>query len=944
MTNDPPAALQPAGPEYSASARLEQEVQDWQLLHALGKSLLAATSLDAQLDLILQCATTFLRCGQGMLSLYEPATNSLLLKTSQGLSAAGAQQLARMQPGDGACGTAFVQKKRVTVADTQTDPQYADYRAWAAGESIRAVFSTPFFDLHGAALGVMSVFRSQAGLPTERELRLIDICISYLAPIVERKNAEDALKLEKKWSEKILGSIGEGFLVMDSEFRIRQINTEGLRLSNMADASEVIGRSHWDVWPGSEKLPCGQAYKRVLAERISVGARTRYEINGAEACFDLHAYPAFGGIIVFFRDITEQHANEEALKDSQRRLEQLANTIPQMAWMADTEGNVHWYNGRWYEYTGTTEQDMQGAGWQAVHHPDALPWVLNMWTQSIAADKKFEMTFPLRGADGTYRPFLTLVRPLKDPLGNITQWFGTNTDVSALQAAELALKNSEERLQEGLLAGQMAVWEWDTASDRIDLSVNAPSVFGDAWFTASSMFQQVHADDQPRLQAVIGRALADQDQFRTVVRMVRRDNGTLIHLDFRGKVATGGAQARLQPNGGVLVRGICIDVSEQVRAEENLRQANVRKDDFLAMLAHELRNPLAPISIAAQMLRQPGIQAEHIYKASEVITRQVSHMTDLVDDLLDVSRVTRGLVTLHNEAVDVRAALGIAIEQSRPLVDARRHNLLVDLPPDDACVFGDQTRLVQIFANLINNAAKYTPENGEIRLTVAVQPDWVEVTVGDNGVGMDVNLLPHVFDLFSQGARTPDRSQGGPGLGLALVKSLAALHGGSVGVSSGGLGKGSAFSVHFPRIAPVAPAQAPERRTPDPQAAAMYPLRLLVVDDHVDAALTLKDLLEAHGHKVTVRHDGPAAIERFDNRFDACILDIGLPQMDGYELVKNLIARSTEPAPLFVALTGYGQDSDKRRAATAGFDHHFVKPVNSKELFAVLSQIVARQT
>jgi signal transduction histidine kinase/ActR/RegA family two-component response regulator len=378
---------------------------------------------------------------------------------------------------------------------------------------------------------------------------------------------------------------------------------------------------------------------------------------------------------------------------------------------------------------------------------------------------------------------------------------------------------------------------------------------------------------------------------------------------------------------------------ERVRAEEALRQADRRKDEFLAMLAHELRNPLAPISAAAQLLNRGPLDPERVARTSTIISRQVGHMTGLIDDLLDVSRVTRGLVVLAREEVDVKRVAGDAIEQVRPLIEARGHHLAVHMPPDPALVEGDHKRLVQVLANLLNNAAKYTPERGKLVVWLGVTDDQVALSVSDTGIGITPELLPKVFDLFSQAERTPDRAQGGLGLGLALVRSLVELHGGSVAVSSEGRGAGSEFTVRLPRLR--------ERASDHPGAGGAQavqrdegaPLHVLLVDDNVDAAQTLAMLLESAGHVVTTSHDPRDALLRASHdSFDACLLDIGLPGMDGFELARRLRAMETGRPALMLAITGYGQQFDRDSALTAGFDQYFVKPADPEELFALLAK------
>ncbi|RZT10636.1 Signal transduction histidine kinase [Duganella sp. CF402] len=369
------------------------------------------------------------------------------------------------------------------------------------------------------------------------------------------------------------------------------------------------------------------------------------------------------------------------------------------------------------------------------------------------------------------------------------------------------------------------------------------------------------------------------------------------------------------------------------RAENQLREADRRKDEFLAMLAHELRNPLAPISAGAQLLQAGHASEPVVQRTAAIIVRQVHHMTRLVDDLLDVSRVTRGLVTLARAPLDARDIVADAVEQAEPLMKARQHHFEVALPPFALMVTGDHKRLVQVLVNVLNNAAKYTPSGGIIKLAARFSGDHVVLVVSDNGIGMSAELRSHVFDLFAQAERHADRSQGGLGLGLALVKSLVELHGGSVAADSAGEQKGSTFTITLPATRQAAPPTQPgQPATPSHQ------LRVLVVDDNVDAAQTLQLLLETAGHRVITAHSAVDALEAAQAHApQLCLLDIGLPGISGYELVRALRSLPATAGATMVAITGYGRREDREQARAAGFDEYFVKPVDVDALLALIA-------
>tara|TARA_R110001599_G_scaffold353676_1_gene595172 strand:- start:213835 stop:216879 length:3045 start_codon:yes stop_codon:yes gene_type:complete len=370
---------------------------------------------------------------------------------------------------------------------------------------------------------------------------------------------------------------------------------------------------------------------------------------------------------------------------------------------------------------------------------------------------------------------------------------------------------------------------------------------------------------------------------------------------------------------------------------------NKAKDEFLAMLGHELRNPLAPISAAADLLRLTRSDPERVVRTSEVITRQVKHMTGLIDDMLDVSRVTRGLVTVEKVVLSLGALLIDAIEQARPLIDARHHQLKIDIPSQPVYVLGDHKRLVQVVTNVLNNAVKYTPTNGTITLTLTVTDQLATVTVIDNGIGMTEELVERAFELFSQAVRTPDRQQGGLGLGLALVRSIVELHGGTVSAHSAGLGHGSRFTLTLPRV--FGEIQSGPDATQQAEVKATKSLRVMVVDDNMDAADMLAMLIQYQGYEVTVAYESKVALDLgLATAPDIFLLDLGLPEMDGNELARALRAHPQTAGATLIAITGYGMESDKERALEAGFNHHFAKPIDAAKLIALLDEIGKGET
>ncbi len=491
------------------------------------------------------------------------------------------------------------------------------------------------------------------------------------------------------------------------------------------------------------------------------------------------------------------------------------------------------------------------------------------------------------------------------------------------------LSAKESALRETHVLARFGTWHWRLGGDDIEVSASVPHIFG---------------RELPPFAGQRGSVLSEAswEQVRRLTSELARDGGSgqlqlsalhadghRIWLDYRCESVHG-------PDGRVVaLRGTMQDVTERVRAEEALRQADQRKNEFLAMLGHELRNPLAPITSGAQLLGQPGLDPARVQHISGIIARQARHMAGLVDDLLDVSRVTRGLVVLAKERTDLNAVVTEAVEQVQALVREKRHTLDLQLLPGPAWVLGDRKRLVQVAGNLLHNAAKFTDPGGRIEVAVTADAGTLTLAVRDNGIGMVPAELERAFDMFVQGERTPDRSLGGLGIGLALVRSLAELHGGSVGVASAGQGMGAIFTVRLPQLdaAPAALDAAPG------QARDAGGLRVLVVDDNVDAAQILAMYVSAQGHQVAVEHEPEAALALApDFAPEVCLLDIGLPGMDGHELARRLRRLPSTRNALLVAVTGYGQEQDRLNSAQAGFDHHLVKPVDMAALEEILRE------
>ncbi|MGM9490752.1 ATP-binding protein [Ideonella sp. YS5] len=489
-----------------------------------------------------------------------------------------------------------------------------------------------------------------------------------------------------------------------------------------------------------------------------------------------------------------------------------------------------------------------------------------------------------------------------------------------------ARRIGEEQLRVFLAGASMFTWDVDLVTSKVTTSDNAAAVLGARLSDLDQARTVLHPEDEQRARERMRQALASRGPFDDEVRIVRADTGDIRWIEVRGRV--------LCDEDGTPIRlsGLSFDVTERKSMEQALRDLDRRKDEFLAMLAHELRNPMAPIRNAVELMHLLAPPDERLRCAIDIVDRQARQLGRMVDDLLDVSRITSGRIELERWPVDMSTVASAAVEAVEPLIRERRHELRVQsgLP---LTVIGDGARLQQCLVNLLANAAKYTDAGGRIELQLLREGSQCVVRVSDNGAGIPAALLPRVFDLFVQSDRTLDRAQGGLGIGLSVVRRLVEMHGGSVTAASAGPELGSCFEVRLPLADQAVPRPAPALERGGPRR------RVLVVDDNRDAAQSLGMLLEAEGHEVHAVFGAEEALAAAPALVpDLILLDIGLPGMDGYEVARRLRQLDSLRPSRLVALTGYGQPSDRERAVQAGFDHHLVKPAALEELLALLGR------
>jgi len=673
------------GDYYRSLSR--RELSDLHELHELSATLASIPALPEQLKLILATFARIHGTHKGLISTFDPTRNVLEMAASSGFGPRSLEKLKVLKPGAGPSGLACVEKMRVVIDDVERDQRFPEFRQWARSEDIRAVHSTPLIAVDGQVLGALSAHLPRARKPTERELRIADICARKAAVFIERARAEELVRQRDRRFQSVLEAAGVPFLIFTPvrdadgrirDFRFRYFNAAAANVMHLK-APDIIGREVLEVMPRAWDDP---------------------------------------GRLEMYIEALER------------------NEVRQSERQSAADGNSAWF------------------------HIVASP-----------------------------------------------------------------------------LDGDLAVW--------------------------------------------------------------------------------------------------FADITQRKNQERDLVEADRRKDEFLATLAHELRNPLAPIRQAASIARSAHASEAQRRWSHNVIERQVQHMSLLLEDLLDVSRITHGTLQLRRQETDLQSIVSAAVETARPLIDERHHQLTIDVP-DNLCVFGDALRLAQVLSNLLTNAAKYTHPRGSIRVTAEQDGGDLVMSVADNGIGITAEDLPRVFGMFAQVRSAQEHAAGGLGIGLALARGIVDLHGGRIEAASNGPGKGSRFTVRVPGASRAAPAVSATRPALNGNAGAHR--RILVADDNRDAAESLAIILRLEGHEVELAHDGAAALRVFAaQRPDVALLDIGMPTASGYEVARQIRADPGGDKVMLIAITGWAQDSDKERSRAAGFDHHLTKPIEPGALIELLS-------
>ncbi|GAA4858470.1 GAF domain-containing protein [Luteimonas vadosa] len=1001
------------------------------------KNLMARVATGESLDQVLDalCRQVEAQSDDGMLCsvmLLEPDERHLRSAAGPSLSAGYLAAIDGIEigPAVGSCGTAAYTGQMELAEDIETDPKWAPYVPLARAEGLRACCSRPIRSFRGNTLGTIAMYYRQPQRPSANDEGLVAFAADIAAIAIESRQTGAALQAAAERLRATFSQAAIGIAVCDLDGRFVEANSKFVELTGYT-LDELQARGFADITHPDDLGDTRTMTGRLLSGEIeSCVLEKRYIRKDGSPVWSQTTVTVLrdaGGeprqFIAAAEDISLRKQAAAALEAREASLRVLADTMPHLVWMADGEGDIFWYNRRWYEYTGATESDMMRAdGWHPMHDPEILPKVVERWKQSLATGEVFEMEFPLRDAQGNYRLFLTRALPVRDASGKIVRWFGTNTDMEAVDQARRALADESRVLDLINRTGQALVSELDL-QDVLQKVTDAATELSGARFGA---FFYNNTDEQgdryllytlsgapreafekfghPRATALFGPTFRGDPTIRIddvttdprygsmgphhgmppghlpvrsylAVPVISRSGEVIGGLFFghpdpgvfteRTERLIGGitAQAAVAIDNARLYEDVKRGAQERERllaaehaARLDAEQASMMKDEFLSTLSHELRTPLSAILGWTHLLQAGGCTPEDTDAGLKTIANSARAQAKLIDDLLDMSRIVSGKVRLDVQPTDLEAIVAASVDATRPSADAKQIRLRQVIDPKAGTVMGDPARLQQVIWNLLSNAIKFTPKGGSVDVALSRVDSQVELRVSDSGIGIDPAFLPHVFDRFRQADASLSRAHGGLGLGLAIVRQLVELHGGSVSAESEGTGHGSTFVVRLPVAARRAYVgdESGEAEDGDLEAAGglrdnewidLQAATLLVVDDDPDTRTILGQLLERHGARVERAASAREALEALASlRPDAIVSDVGMPGMDGFAFMRQVRKLPVEQggrAPA-VALTAFASSQDRTRALMAGYQAHVAKPFEAQELLATIGSLLRR--
>lgn len=779
-------------------------------------------------------------------------------------------------------------------------------------------------------------------LDDDEERRLRSVALQNAnAILLARQQAERELAAERERLRITLASIGDAVISTDAEGRVIYLNGVAEALTGWTQA-EAAGRPLPDVFRivnEQTRQPAENPALHALREGVVVGLANHTILiarDGTEWPIDDSAAPMLDesgapvGVVLVFRDVTERRRAEEA----QTRLAAIVASSQDAIVSKTLDSIIQTWNAGAERIFGYKAEEAVGRSITLIIPPERLDEEREILARLTRGEAIEHYETVRMAKDGRRLNISLTISPLRDAEGHIIGASKVARDITERRQAEEALRASEQRFRTLTAYAPVGIFLTDRNGDCLFVNecwcemagLSPEEARGQGWASA------LHPEDRERVSqewyaaAKEGRPFLSEYRFRTPQGKVTWLQGRAVRLLNRaGEVSE--------------YIGTLTDITERREAVEALKEADRRKDEFLALLAHELRNPLAPLRNGLQVLRLAAGDANLIARSRDMMDRQLSHMVRLIDDLFDISRISRNKMELRRSRVLLADVISNAVETARPAIEAAGHELTVSLPPEPVPLNADLTRLAQVFGNLLNNSVKYTERGGQIWLTATRDGGQVVVTVRDTGIGIPAYALPSIFNMFSQVDRSIERSTGGLGIGLALVKGLVEMHGGTVEAASPGEGKGSTFTVRLP-VQQDGAEPSPETAAEQWPDSAESKRRILVVDDNQDSAASMAMMLELLGNEVRTAHNGVEGVELAEQfRPQVILMDIGMPRLNGYEATRRIREQPWGRGMSVIALTGWGQEADRAKSAEAGCDGHLVKPVNLSDLEKLLMKL-----
>ncbi len=846
----------------------------------------------------------------------------------------------------------------------------------------------------------------------------------YFQDITQRKSDEKALLDGSKRLQVALSAGRLGDWRWDAAADRIVLGARAAEIFGLPAESPMPWASLRDRFHDGDKELVRTGFLQSFAQQTGLNLECRIDLPGGGVSWvgivgriDFDPDGAVLGMTGVAQDISTRKNAEDTLRESEEVLRALANSIPQLAWMAQADGAIVWFNKRWYEYTGTTPEQVVGWGWQSTHDPAVLPQMLQRWRESIRTGNPFEMEYPIRGADGQYRWFLTRVNAVRDRLGHVVRWFGTNTDVDQVKRVQQALRDESNVLELLNSTGSALASQRDLRSLLQTVTDAATSVSGARFgaffyhgkdgdgdlFTMYTLSGAAPAEFEqfgyPSATALLGPTLRGEGVVRSAditvdprydqaephfslanglpsvrsylaVPVVARSGEVLgslflghpevgIFTDRTERIIGGiAAQAAVAIDNTRLYeaaqhaaeeRKVLLESERSARAEAE--RTSQMKDEFLATLSHELRTPLSAILGWAQVLRRGSRDQADLQRGLQTIERNARAQAQLIEDLLDMSRITSGKVLLDMQTVAPGVFIDAAIETVRPAADAKNIRIEKYFDPAVGTIAGDPARLQQVIWNLLSNAIKFTPRDGLVRIMLTPLEGHVDITVQDTGVGIAPEFKAHVFERFRQGDASTTRRHGGLGLGLSIVKHLIEQHGGTVRVDSDGEERGASFTIELPAAnrqsassrTDRAPYSPPSPLSSDILLRDLTGVRVLVVDDEPDARELINRILTDCHAVVRTAASAQQALNAIEEEVpDVLVSDLGMPDVDGFELMARVQALGPQRGGNVpsVALTAFARSEDRLKALEAGFRAHISKPVEPSELIATVASVI----